>query len=57
MFLAPAIFFAAVLSAYRGYMQGIEDMQSLAISSIIEQLVNVVLSLVFAFLLLKVGGE
>ncbi|MBU3132973.1 polysaccharide biosynthesis protein [Clostridium gasigenes] len=56
MFLAPAIFFAAVLSAYRGYMQGIEDMQSLAISSIIEQLVNVVLSLVFAFLLLKVGG-
>lgn len=57
MFLAPAIVLAAVLAAYRGYMQGIEDMQSLAISSIIEQLVNVVLSLVFAFLLYKVSIE
>ncbi|MGL5086188.1 MAG: putative polysaccharide biosynthesis protein, partial [Clostridium sp.] len=56
MFLAPAIFFAAILSAYRGYMQGIEDMKSLAISAILEQLANVVLSLVFAFLLLNIGG-
>lgn len=51
--LAPAIFFAAILAAYRGYMQGIEDMESLAISQVLEQLFNVVLSLIFAFLLLK----
>lgn len=57
MFLAPAIFIAAILAAYRGYMQGIEDMKSLAISQVLEQLFNVVLSLVFAFLLFKVGGE
>lgn len=57
MFLAPAIFLAAVLAAYRGYMQGIEDMKSLAISQVLEQLFNVILSLVFAFLLFKVGGE
>ncbi|VYU26644.1 oligosaccharide flippase family protein [Clostridium tertium] len=53
LFLGPAIFFAAILAAYRGYMQGIEDMESLAISQILEQLVNVVLSLVFAALLLS----
>ena len=57
MFLAPAIAFAAILSAYRGYMQGIEDMDSLAISSIVEQLVNVSLSLIFAFVLYNVSGK
>lgn len=48
IFLAPAIIFAAVLAAYRGYMQGIEEMQTLAISQLIEQFINVILSLVFA---------
>lgn len=57
MFLAPAIIFAAVLAAFRGYMQGIEEMESLAISQIIEQLINVVLSLVFAALLVKVTSD
>lgn len=57
MFLAPAIALASILAAYRGYMQGIEDMQSLAVSSIIEQLVNVILSLVFAFLLFNMTGK
>lgn len=56
-FLAPAIFLAAILAAYRGYMQGIEDMQSLAISQVLEQLFNVILSLVFAFLLLKASNQ
>lgn len=57
VFLGPALIFAAILAAYRGYMQGIEEMESLAISQIIEQLINVVLSLVFAFLLIKVTGK
>lgn len=52
VFLGPAIIFAAVLAAYRGYMQGVEEMESLAISQIIEQLINVVFSLVFAALLI-----
>ncbi|MBB6714379.1 putative polysaccharide biosynthesis protein [Clostridium gasigenes] len=56
-FLAPAIFLAAILAAYRGYMQGIEDMKSLAISQVLEQLFNVILSLVFAFLLLKASNK
>ena len=57
VFLGPAIIFAAILAAYRGYMQGVEEMESLAISQIIEQLINVVLSLVFAALLIWVTGS
>lgn len=57
LFLGPAIIFAAILAGYRGYMQGVEEMESLAISQIIEQLINVVLSLVFAALLIWVTGS
>ncbi|MCF0147405.1 MAG: polysaccharide biosynthesis protein [Clostridium sp.] len=57
LFLGPAIIFAAVLAAFRGYMQGVEEMESLAISQIIEQLINVVLSLIFAALLLAVTSK
>lgn len=35
VFLGPAIIFAAVLAAFRGYMQGVEEMESLAISQLL----------------------
>lgn len=57
IFLAPALIFASVLAAYRGYMQGVEEMESLAISQIIEQIVNVVLSLSFAAVLIYVTDK
>ncbi len=57
VFLAPAIIFASILAAFRGYMQGVEEMESLAVSQIIEQLINVILSLVFAALLLVVTNK
>ncbi|WP_300381991.1 polysaccharide biosynthesis protein [Clostridium sp.] len=57
IFLAPAIIFAAVLASYRGYMQGIEEMQTLAISQLIEQFVNVILSLVFAAALIAITSS
>lgn len=57
MFLGPAIIFAAILAGFRGYMQGIEEMESLAISQIIEQLINVVLSIIFAALLIKITSS
>lgn len=57
LFLGPAIIFAAILAGYRGYMQGVEEMESLAISQIIEQLINVVLSIVFAALLIWSTGS
>ena len=56
-FLAPTILFSCILAAYRGYMQGIEDMETIGISQIIEQIVNVVLSLVFAGMLIKISVE
>jgi stage V sporulation protein B len=36
--LAPAIFFVCLMSAYRGYFQGMEDMAPTALSQIVEQL-------------------
>lgn len=57
MFLAPTVFFSCILATYRGYLQGIEEMKTLAISQVIEQLVNVVLSLIFAFLFIKISVE
>lgn len=57
MFLAPTVFFSCILATYRGYLQGIEEMKTLAISQVIEQLVNVVLSLIFAFLFINISIE
>ena len=55
MFLAPAIFFAAVLTSYRGFFQGDNNIDDLVISNIIEQVFNVAISLIFASLLIKVS--
>ena len=57
IFLSPTILFSCILSVYRGYMQGIEDMETIGISQIIEQIINVVLSLVFAGILIKISEE
>lgn len=57
LFLGPAIIFAAILAAYRGYMQAVEEMEALAISQIIEQLINVILSLVFAGMLIAITSS
>ena len=55
MFLAPSILLTAVLSAYRGYFQGKNEMSGIAISQILEQLLNVFVSLLFAFLLYHIS--
>ena len=57
IFLAPTVFFSCILATYRGYLQGKEDMKTLAISQVVEQLVNVVLSLIFAFVLMQISVE
>lgn len=57
IFLAPTILFSCILSAYRGYLQGIEEMKVIALSQIIEQLTNIILSLFFAKLLIDVSLE
>lgn len=57
MFLSPTILFSCILSVYRGYIQGIEDMETIGISQIIEQIANVILSLVFAGILINMSEE
>ncbi|MDY6012677.1 polysaccharide biosynthesis protein [Clostridium sp.] len=55
MFLAPSIFLTAILSAYRGYFQGKNEMTGIAISQVLEQFLNIFISLLFAFLLYKIS--
>jgi stage V sporulation protein B len=55
--LAPTVLFTSIGSAYRGYFQGRGNMTPTAVSQIIEQIVNVVFTLVFAYLLLQYGVE
>ncbi len=50
-----AIVFASVLTAFRGYFQGYQNMTPTAVSQIIEQLLKLVLGLTFAFLLMQKG--
>jgi stage V sporulation protein B len=49
--LAPALFFVSLLSVFRGYYQGMQDMKPSAVMQVVEQLFRVIagLSLAFAF--------
>lgn len=55
--LAPALFFVALMCAYRGYMQGMQQMVPTAISQVVEQVGKLVVGLSLAFLLLDKGPE
>ena len=49
--IAPALFFVALLSAYRGYFQGMQEMTPTAVSQLLEQ----VFKLIFGFSLATLG--
>ena len=51
--LAPTLFVVAVLGVLRGFFQGHRTMVPTAVSQIIEQIVNAVISILAAFLLMK----
>ncbi|MBR0085257.1 MAG: polysaccharide biosynthesis protein [Lachnospiraceae bacterium] len=53
--IAPAIFVAAVMGVFRGFFQGKGAMLPTAISQIIEQIFNAVISVVAAYLLIVKG--
>ena len=55
--LAPALFFVAVMCAYRGYMQGMQLMVPTALSQVVEQLGKLIIGLGLAILLLPKGPE
>lgn len=57
LMLAPSIFVTSILSAYRGYFQGRNSMTAIAISQVVEQIINISISLGAAYILVKVSVE
>ena len=57
MAISPALFFVAVLSAYRGYFQGLQMMEPTAISQVIEQVGKLGFGLYLAYLWMPGGPE
>jgi stage V sporulation protein B len=55
--VAPAVFFAGLMSVFRGYFQGQQWMIPTAVSQVIEQLFRVTAVLILAFLLFPRGLE
>lgn len=53
--IAPNILICAILSAYRGYLQGLKNMSPTAISQVIEQIVHLLFAIV-AVLILRGKG-
>lgn len=53
--LAPGLFIVSILGVLRGYFQGLGTMVPTAVSQVIEQLVNAVVSILGAVLLFKIG--
>ncbi len=57
LLIAPSLFFVSVLSAYRGYFQGLQMMSPTAITQLIEQIVKLGAGLYFAWLWYPKGVE
>lgn len=57
MAIAPAILFVTVMSAYRGYFQGMQNMVPTAVSQILEQFIKLVAGLGFAAYFVRFGVE
>ena len=55
--IAPSIFLVTLLSAYRGYFQGRQNMNPTALTQILEQLVRVIVGLALTIILLKKSIE
>lgn len=55
--VAPAVFFSCLMSVFRGYFQGHQQMMPTAVSQVIEQLFRVTAVLILAFMLFPRGLE
>lgn len=53
LFLSPTIFFTSILAVYRGLFQGISNMVPIAISQVLEQICNILISIVCALMLVN----
>lgn len=57
LMLAPSIFVTSLLSSYRGYFQGRNSMTAIAVSQVLEQIINIVISLACAYFLVHISVE
>ncbi len=57
MAISPSLFFVSIMSAYRGYFQGMHVMHPTALSQIVEQLGKLIMGLTLAALWLPKGPE
>ncbi|HHX24754.1 MAG: putative polysaccharide biosynthesis protein [Tepidanaerobacteraceae bacterium] len=55
--IAPAIFFVSIMSCFRGFFQGLQNMTPSAVSQVVEQIGRVVAVFILASLLLPYGVE
>lgn len=55
MALAPAVFLVYMMSAYRGYLQGLSNMTPTAVSQVLEVAVKLVIGLSLAIILMNSG--
>ena len=53
--IAPALFFCPLMSSFRGYFQGLQDMTPTAVSQVVEQAFRVAIGLGLAVILLPKG--
>ena len=57
MAISPALFFISVLSAYRGYFQGLQYMVPTAVSQLVEQFGKLTVGLILAYALVSITGR
>lgn len=57
LMVAPTVLFCCLMSAYRGYYEGLRNMYPTAISDVIEALGKLILGFSFAFIILKITGN
>lgn len=55
--LAPAIFFGCLVSAYRGYYEGMRNMVPTSVSEVVEALVKLLVGYSFAYVVMNYGGK
>ena len=53
--VAPSIFFCCIMSCYRGYYEGVRNMNPTAVSQVIEALSKLIFGLIIAFFVIKTG--
>lgn len=53
--IAPAIFFGCIMSAYRGYYEGLRNMKPTAVSQLIEAMAKVIAGLILMYLVMQVA--